>query len=173
MKTYILKVATGFENKVKENIISKIEKENLTDYIGDIFIPEHDTKVVTNGKRIIKKTKLFSNYIIIELADNIPLSIIRLIVGLNKVQGFLGINKFNPSPISEEEKSKILKPEKTCLNKKELFKYGDEVKITSGPFLDFCGNILAVSNNKAKVNVSVFGRLTPIDIYLSDISSTY
>ncbi len=48
---------------------------------------------------------------------------------------------------------------------------GDPVKVTSGPFNNFSGNILEVNLEKLKVKVmvSIFGRKTPIELELTQI----
>ncbi|MBP9096290.1 MAG: KOW motif-containing protein, partial [Ignavibacteria bacterium] len=51
------------------------------------------------------------------------------------------------------------------------FNVGDAVKVTSGPFNNFNGNILEINPEKMKVKVmvSIFGRKTPIELELTQI----
>jgi len=42
---------------------------------------------------------------------------------------------------------------------------GDSVKVIEGPFASFVGTVEAVAaNGKLKVNVSIFGRPTPVEL---------
>ena len=45
------------------------------------------------------------------------------------------------------------------------FSSGDSVKVIEGPFASFVGTVEAVNaNGKLKVNVSIFGRPTPVEL---------
>ena len=48
---------------------------------------------------------------------------------------------------------------------------GDPVKVTSGPFNNFSGNVLEINTEKMKVKVmvSIFGRKTPIELEFTQI----
>ena len=48
---------------------------------------------------------------------------------------------------------------------------GDKVKIISGPLTDFVGDVQEVDNEnqKCKVTVSMFGRLTPVEVDFDQI----
>ena len=50
-------------------------------------------------------------------------------------------------------------------------KAGDKVRITSGPFAEFVGDITEVYPDKAKLraNVSIFGRETPVELEYKQI----
>ena len=49
---------------------------------------------------------------------------------------------------------------------KSLFKVGDHVKVTDGPFMEFSGFVKEVNDEKQKlkVSVSIFGRPTPVEL---------
>jgi len=66
--------------------------------------------------------------------------------------------------IGEWEESKIEKPE-------EVNKYlpGEEVTILEGPFTNFNGKIESVKGDKVKVEVSIFGRVSLIEVGLLQI----
>ena len=50
------------------------------------------------------------------------------------------------------------------------FSEGDTVKVIEGPFASFVGTIEAVNENgKLKVNVSIFGRPTPVELDASQV----
>ena len=82
--------------------------------------------------------------------------------------------KVEPVALSDEEVSRL----KSKLNQDSqeqkvdfLLIEGDPVKVTSGPFNNFSGNVLEVNNEKMKVKVmvSIFGRKTPIELDFTEI----
>jgi transcriptional antiterminator NusG len=48
---------------------------------------------------------------------------------------------------------------------------GDPVKVTSGPFNNFSGNVFEINTEKMKVKVmvSIFGRKTPIELEFTQV----
>ena len=50
--------------------------------------------------------------------------------------------------------------------KKQSYDIGDNVKITEGPFATFSGTVEEVmaERNKLRVNVQIFGRVTPVEV---------
>ena len=50
------------------------------------------------------------------------------------------------------------------------FNEGDSVKVIEGPFATFVGTVEAVSDKgKVKVNVSIFGRPTPVELDFNQV----
>jgi transcriptional antiterminator NusG len=51
-----------------------------------------------------------------------------------------------------------------------VFKLGDRIRITSGPFAAFTGRVDGINQAKAllKVRVEIFGRVTPVKISFVD-----
>jgi transcriptional antiterminator NusG len=54
---------------------------------------------------------------------------------------------------------------------KTLFEPGEMVRVTAGPFNDFNGNVEEVNYEKSKlrVAVSIFGRLTPVELDFTQV----
>lgn len=168
--TYALKVHSGFENKALENIKSTITKYNLSEFIGNIILPEKEETSIVKGKAKIKKIKLLPSYLLIEMTKNTPENVIRQIVQTNRVQGFLGINNFTPSPLSKEEIDKFLNIKNQNEVSADSFSVDDTVRILEGPFQGFEGTVENINGNKIKVNVSIFGRPTPVEISSNEIT---
>jgi transcriptional antiterminator NusG len=52
-----------------------------------------------------------------------------------------------------------------------IFKEGESVRVTSGPFMDFIGKVDQINPDKGKVTVllSLFGRETPAELDLLSV----
>jgi transcriptional antiterminator NusG len=165
-KWYVVHVQTGSEQRVKTALENTIAQKGLSDYIGQIFIPTEQVTEVRSGKRKVSERKFFPGYILVEMELNEATYLaIRRTPG---VTGFIGLGR-NPVPLAEEEVNKIFKrAEETKLKPapKVVFEKGEQVRISDGPFVNFSGTIEEVhpEKGKLKVNVSIFGRPTPIEL---------
>ena len=96
-----------------------------------------------------------------------------LVKNTDKVSGFVGGTTNNPSPITDEEAEYMLGQVEGGVKKPKTsfsFAEGDSVKVTEGPFATFVGTVEAVSEKgKLKVNVSIFGRPTPVELDVSQV----
>lgn len=177
MKWYAVRIISGHENKVKAYLDNEIRNEKLHDKINNVLIPLEKVFEVKGGKKKIKFKNFLPGYILIEadldekIRDFISKtpSIINM-VGSKSVKGV----KLDPIPLKRDEVKRI----KSILNeegdKEKLdiqLNVGDPVKVTSGPFNNFSGNILEVNLEKFKVKVmvSIFGRKTPIELELTQV----
>lgn len=176
-KWYAVRIISGHENKVKAYLDNEIRNEKLEDKIRNVLIPLEKIFEVKGGKKKVKLKNFLPGYILIEadLDDKIrdfvskTPSIINM-VGSKSVKG----KRLDPIALKPTEVKRI----KSILNEegdeKKLdiqLNVGDPVKVTSGPFNNFSGNILEVNLEKLKVKVmvSIFGRKTPIELELTQI----
>jgi transcriptional antiterminator NusG len=162
VKWYIVNVVTGQEGKVCDEINKLIVE--CSD-IKKAFVPVKKIFKHVRGKKIEAFQKLFSNYVFVnmEMNDN-SYAVVR---NIQKVLGFLG-SKTKPEEIPEtkieELVSKIDKENNTP--ERDIYKVGDSVKVTEGPFESFIGNVESKDSEKdiLKISISIFGRPTVIDI---------
>jgi len=87
------------------------------------------------------------------------------------VAGFVSAGT-KPVPLPKEEAEGILRRmDEAPTEVKMIFKEGDSVRVTNGPFVDFIGKVEQVNLNKGKVIVllSLFGRETPVELDLLGI----
>ncbi|MBE2256470.1 MAG: transcription termination/antitermination factor NusG [Ignavibacteria bacterium] len=176
-KWYAVRIISGHEKKVKAYLDSEIKYENMQDKIKNVIIPEEKVFEVKGGKKRVKLKNFLPGYILVEaeLDDKVRKfiaktpSIINL-VGTKNVKGQL----IDATPLKQEEVDRIKsildsdsKSEKIDIQ----LKVGDPVKVTSGPFNNFSGNVLEVNleKMKLKVMVSIFGRKTPIELDFTEI----
>ena len=170
-KWYIAKAATGQENKVTKSLKERIVNYKMTDMFAEVVVPEETIVTTANGKKKTIKKKFFPGYVLIKMIMNDKTW--HLVKSTDKIQGFLGGTLDKPAPISEEEAAYMtsqmedgFKKPRTSVN----FTEGESVKVIEGPFASFVGTIEAVSDKgKIKVNVSIFGRPTPVELDFSQV----
>ena len=167
---YIVHTYSGYENKVKVNLEKRIEYTNMGDKIFRIEVPQKTVVQMKGGKKQEKEEKVFPGYVLVEMImDEDSWYVVRHTSGVTK---FVGSVK-KPIPVKESEIKRILHRTSSQVEKVELdVKPGDKVRIISGPFADFDADIIEVYPDKSKlrVNVSIFGRETPVELEYKQIN---
>ena len=161
---YVLHTYSGYENKVKRTIESRVEALDLMDRVYEVVVPTQDEIEIKSGVRHTVERKVFPGYVLVRMdLDDDTFYAIKNTPG---VTGFIQINN-KPIALSETEAQNILKgmaaePPKV----KVSFAVGDSVRIIDGPFADFRGEIDQIDHErgKMKVLVSFFGRETPVEL---------
>jgi len=166
---YIVHTVTGHENKVKVNLEKRIEYMNMGEKIFRVEVPQKTVTQVKGGKRQEREEKIFPGYVLVEMImDDDSWYVVRHTAGVTK---FVGSAK-KPLPAKDSEIKKIINRTQTQTTKIQLdVKAGDKVRIISGPFADFIGDITEVYPDKSKLraNVSIFGRETPVELEYKQI----
>ncbi|PPR42964.1 MAG: hypothetical protein CFH30_00365 [Alphaproteobacteria bacterium MarineAlpha8_Bin1] len=169
---FILQVYSGYEKKVKDQLLAQVDKKGLKNNINEILIPSEDVIEMRKGKKVSAERKFFPGYILIKMImDDEIWHIVRK---LPKVNGFLGGKKGEPIPVSQTEIDSIINQVKDGLDKPKpsvSFEIGEQVRVSDGPFSSFNGMVEEVDEEKArlKVSVSIFGRSTPVDLDYSQV----
>jgi transcription termination/antitermination protein NusG len=170
MKWYVVHTYASHEFKIKEAMEKGIKGTALDGMIGQILIPTQKTFHIRDGKKIEREKKLFNSYVILE-AELTP-ELYSFVVGLPGVTHFLGTGK-KAQPLSEAEVKRLLGIDDRDKAASQNVNYipGDMVKITAGPFSDFEGVIEKLHDDKEKltVKVTVFGRVTPVEVRTDQI----
>ena len=162
---YVVQVYAGYEEAVKADLQKRIVERGLEDYFGDILIPAAKLRQMFEASDT-KNQQLFPGYLLIEM-EIVP-GVIRGVTAAPRVLRFLGGDE--PAPLSQKEIDRILsqmKGEVTVGKKREEFiAVGTEVDISEGPFAGFVGVVEKVDpeNEKITVMVSIFGRMTPVEL---------
>lgn len=170
-KWYIAKAQTGQENKVTKSLKERIVNYKMTDLFSEVLVPEETVVTTANGKKKTIKKKFFPGYVLIKMIMNDKTW--HLVKSTDKITGFVGGTLDKPAPITNEEAAYMttqmedgFKKPRTSIN----FTEGESVKVIEGPFANFVGTIEAVSDKgKVKVNVSIFGRPTPVELDFTQI----
>ena len=166
---YIIHAYSGFENKVKDQILADAKRMGLTQLVESVEVPTEKITEIRRGKKVTSDRKFFPGYVLAKLALNDD--VYHLVKNTPKVTGFLGPNG-KPQAISEAEAARILstREEAAAAAPKQKVKVdyeiGDAVKVLDGPFASFNGVVeeLDFDKNRVKVSVSIFGRATPVEL---------
>lgn len=166
---YVVHTYSGHENKVKVNLEKRIEYMNMSEKIFRVEVPQKTITQVKGGKKTEKEEKIFPGYVLVEMImDDDSWYVVRHTAGVTK---FVGSSK-KPIPAKDSEIKKIIHRGQAQAPKIELdVKVGDKVRIVSGPFAEFIGDITEVYPDKSKLraNVSIFGRETPVELEYKQI----
>ena len=164
---YTLRVISGKEKTIEENILYECENNNVSDSVKEIFVPFEKVVEVKNNKKKIKEKMFFPGYILIQMemtkkskytVENTP-----------GVMSFVGPKGKPPIPLRESEIKRIFGEVASKEGREKLitpFEKGDYVKGIAGPFIDFSGTVDEVNDEKQKVKIeiSIFGRPTPVEL---------
>lgn len=161
---YVLHTYSGYENKVKKSIETRIDALDLNDRVYEIIVPTQDEIEIRSGQRHTVQKKVFPGYVLVRMEmDDDTWYALRNTPG---VTGFVNINNV-PIPLPDSEVQSILKGMTAEAPKVKIsFQVGDTVRITDGPFADFRGEIDEINQERGKIRVlvSFFGRETPVEL---------
>ena len=171
---YIIHAYSGFENKVKDQILADAKRMGLTQLVESVEVPTEKITEIRRGKKVTSDRKFFPGYVLAKLALNDD--VYHLVKNTPKVTGFLGPNG-KPQAISEAEAARILstREEAAAAAPKQKVKVdyeiGDAVKVLDGPFASFNGIVeeLDFDRSRVKVSVSIFGRATPVELEFEQV----
>mgnify|MGYP004525838637 CR=1 FL=1 len=166
---YIIHAYSGFENKVRDQIMADATRLGLDRLVEAVEVPTEQVTEVRRGKKVQSERKFFPGYVLAKLDMNDQ--VYHLVKNTPKVTGFLG-SSGKPQPISEAEAARILNTKEEAAaspTKQKIkvdFEIGDSVKVLDGPFQSFNGLVeeLDFDKSKVKVSVSIFGRATPVEL---------
>ena len=115
-KWYVLHTYSGYENKVKKNLETRIETMGLENNVFGIEIPtETVTEIKESGRRVENEKKVFPGYVLVRMEmDDRSWAAVRNTPG---VTGFVG-SQGNPAPLTRDEFNKIMKRTSTSAPKK-------------------------------------------------------
>jgi transcriptional antiterminator NusG len=163
---YVIHTQTGYEDRVKTLLDSKVAAGLAKDAIAQILVPTEQVSEVKAGKKRISQRKFFPGYLLVEM--ELTDETWYMIKSIPGVTGFVGAGA-RPLPLREDEINMILKQAKEAKEKptpKVMFEKGENVRVTDGPFTNFNGQIdeTNLTKGKIKVMISIFGRATPVEL---------
>jgi transcriptional antiterminator NusG len=189
-KWFMIHTYSGYEKKVKTDLEQKIEALSMNEIVTDILVPEEQSVELRRGKKKVISRKLFPGYVMLNMfttreeseeginykVDSDAWYIIR---NTNGVTGFVGVGS-DPIPMEDCEVENIFRVIGYSLENSENddselvavdFKVGDYVTLLDGGFANQKGKVAEINleNKKVKVMVEMFGRMTPVEVSITDV----
>lgn len=166
---YVVQVFAGYEDLIRADLLKCIQEQGVEDKFGDVLIPSARLRQFFNMQEE-KDEQLFPGYMLVEM-DASP-EAVRLVATRPRVIRFLGGK--DPVPLSQKEIDRVLaqvKGDVVVAPKRADIIVGGEVTIKEGPFEGFVGIVEKVDeeNEKLTVMVSIFGRMTPVELKFDQV----
>jgi transcriptional antiterminator NusG len=176
---YVVHTYSGMENRVKQNLDSRVRALGMEDYIFETVVPTEEVTEIRNGaKRTLTRTVL-PGYVLVrmEMTDESWAAVRHT----PSVTGFVA-HASSPVPLDTEEVVKMLTPaalakaasesagRQSGRNKRKVevadFSVGDSVMVVDGPFTGVHATITEINanNQRLKALVEFMGRETPVDL---------
>ena len=171
---YVIHTQSGYENKVRNNLLARTQSMNMEDRIWEVVIPMEDVVEFKNGKKVVVQKKVFPGYLLTRMhLDDDSWFVVRNTPG---VTGFIGAgNKPSPLPRKDVESFLSVKEDgdEPARKGRPRLEYGmgETVRVKEGPFADFQGEIVEINEDqlKLKVLVNIFGRETPVELQFAEV----
>ncbi len=167
MQWYVLRVASGQEDRVRRGLEARVKAGAVEDKIPRILVPTESVTEMRGGKRRTIKRKIYPGYVLVEMELDEPTwFLIRETPGVGDFIGAHG----KPESMAPEEVEKLLGQVEKDVEKgpklKIEFAKGDAVKIKEGPFEGYDGVVDEVDAKKGtlKVMITVFNRPTSVEL---------
>lgn len=175
LKWYIVHVYSGFEIKVKKSLEERIKTLEQETYFGQILVPTEQVVELRGGQKKTSSRKFFPGYILVQMALNEETW--HTVKNTAKVTGFIG-GQVKPTPVPDKEAERIIHQMEEGVSRpkpKYSFEEGDEVRVIDGPFSNFQGVVgeVKVDKEKLRVLISIFGRLTPVELDFIQVNKIY
>ncbi len=179
---YVIHTYSGMENRVKQNLDSRVKTLGMEDYIFETVVPTEDVVEIRNGtKKTVTRTVL-PGYVLVRMDMNDESW--GAVRHTPSVTGFVA-HANAPVPLSLDEVEKMLAPAVLAKaaaasagpsqRKRKIevadFKVGDNVMVVQGPFAGVHASIteINVNNQRLKALVEILGRETPVDLTFSQV----
>ncbi|NOZ90668.1 MAG: transcription termination/antitermination protein NusG [Epsilonproteobacteria bacterium] len=170
LQWYAIQVYSGSEQAVKRGIELLAVEHGIEDKVDSIIVPTEEVIEVKNGEKKITERTLYPGYVFAHV--DLDTALWHKIQRLPKVSRFIGEGK-TATPLTQKDIKVILdKMENKSAPKPKIdFEEGEMVRIIDGPFANFTGMVeeYDLDHGKLKLNVSIFGRNTPVEILYTQV----
>ena len=172
LRWYVVHAYSGFESHVKRSLEERIKLKGMEDKFSEILVPTEEVVEMRDGQKRKSERKFFPGYVLVQM--DMDDDTWHLVKDTPRVMGFIGGTSDKPAPITDKEADAILNRVQEGVEKprpKVLFEPGEVVRINDGPFNDFNGVVEEVDydKNRLRVEVSIFGRSTPVDLEFDQV----
>ncbi|WP_300344203.1 transcription termination/antitermination protein NusG [Nesterenkonia sp.] len=191
---YVVHTYAGYEKRVKSNLETRIQTQDMEDLIYEIDVPMEEVVEIKNTQRKVVNRVRIPSYVLVrmEMTDE-SWGVVRNTPG---VTGFVG-NAHDPQPLSADEvfemlaehrlgkpdaqkKVEVVDGEETPAaapadDVKVDFEVGESVTVTDGPFATLPATISEIhaDSRQLVVLVSIFERETPVTLNFNQVEKIY
>ncbi|WP_404286262.1 transcription termination/antitermination protein NusG [Glutamicibacter arilaitensis] len=181
---FVIHSYAGYENRVKLNLETRIQTQDMDEFIYEIQVPMEEVVEVKNTQRKIVRRVRIPGYVLVrmELTDA-SWGVVRHTPG---VTGFVG-NAHDPNPLNLDEVFSMLehtvvdpveqpsasKPGRSPITEVTVdFEVGEAVTVNDGPFETMPATISEIKLEAAQlvVLVSIFERETPVTLNFNQVT---
>lgn len=170
LQWYAIQVYSGSEKAVKKGIELLAIENGIEEQVESIIVPVEEVIEVKNGEKKITERVLYSGYVFAHV--DLDTSLWHKVQSLPRVSRFIGEGK-TATPLTASDIKVILDKmeQKSAPRPKVDFEKGEMVRIVDGPFSNFTGMVeeYDLDHGKLKLNVSIFGRNTPVEILYTQV----
>jgi len=167
---YAIQTYSGSEQSVKRAIEQLIVDYAMQEKVERIVVPTEEVIEVKNGQKKITERTLYSGYAFAHI--DLDIDLWHKIQSLPRVSRFIGEQK-TPTALTDADIKVILDKmeKKEAPRPKVDFENGEMVRIVDGPFANFTGIVeeYDLDHGKLRLNVSIFGRNTPVEILYTQV----
>ncbi len=173
MKWYVLRVASNKEEYVRDALERKVKIEGYEGLVGRILVPTLKERRMKGGVARVYKRNLYPGYVFVEMAceddGSVPENVWFMVKETTGVGDFIGSDG-KPTSMADYDIEAMLaasiQEDETLTLSGLNFQKGDQVKITSGSFENFEGEVDSVDEKRGMVTliVEIFGRSTPVEV---------
>ena len=167
---YAIQTYSGSEQSVKKAIEQLIVDHGIEEKVERIVVPTEEVIEVKDGEKKITERTLYSGYAFAHI--DLDTDLWHKIQSLPRVSRFIGEQK-TPTALTEADVKNILDrmETKAAPRPKVDFETGEMVRIIDGPFANFTGMVeeYDLNHGTLKLNVSIFGRNTPVEILYTQV----
>src|SRR5574344_2159853 len=168
-KWYAIQTYSGSELTVKRALL-KLADEMADDRIAEVLVPTEDLIEIKKGQKVIIESPLYPAYALATI--DLDTALWHRLQSMPKVGRFIGESK-KPQTLNEKDINLILEKarNKAAARPKISFDEGEMVRINEGPFANFNGIVedFDLVSGVLKLNVSIFGRNTPVEISYTQV----
>lgn len=181
---YVVHSYSGHENRVRTQLTTRIETQDMEEYIFQVEVPMEDAAEVKNGQKKIVRRVRVPGYVLVRM--DLTEESWRVVRDTPGVTGFVG-NATDPTPLSFDEIYSLLSPSVNLPEKKRSssgsssaaaakkvahFEVGESVTVMDGPFETMPASISEIDemHQKLRVLVSIFGRETPVELSFDQVA---
>ncbi len=175
---FVLQTLSNQEAKVKRYLEKFRVVDEMEDYFDEILMPTETVSEVKNGKKRSVVRKFYPGYVFVHMKlfgeDGKVMQ--KPWYFIQKTEGVIGFaGGENPQPLKADEVARIkgqMKDAEGVEKPKVEYSVGQELRINDGPFLNLTGKVIAIAPDTGKLTleVSIFGRMTPVELEYWQVS---